>query len=74
MTTLASTVDHNNAKRNWWLSAPALISIVIFGILPLLVILVYSFLKPAPYGGVVWKFSTEAYSSFLFQRDIFVSA
>ncbi len=71
MAILASTADTQNAKRNRWLSAPALISIVIFGILPLLVILVYSFLKPAPYGGVVWKFSTEAYSSFLFQRDIF---
>ena len=71
MAELASTADQKNATRNRWLSAPALISIVIFGILPLLVILVYSFLKPAPYGGVVWKFSTEAYSSFLFQRDIF---
>lgn len=71
MAKLVSAADTQNAKRNRWLSAPALISIVIFGILPLLVILVYSFLKPAPYGGVVWKFSTEAYSSFLFQRDIF---
>ena len=38
---------------------------------PLLIILVYSFLKAAPYGGVEWRFSTDAYLNFLFQRDIF---
>ena len=32
---------------------------------------VYSFLKAAPYGGVEWQFSTDAYVYFLFQRDIF---
>ena len=32
---------------------------------------VYSFLEAAPYGGVEWKFSTDAYVNFLFQRDIF---
>ena len=32
---------------------------------------VYSFLEAGEYGGVVWNFSTEAYVSFLFQRDIF---
>ncbi len=71
MVQLASTADQNNAKRNRWLSTPALVSIVLFGIVPLMVILIYSFLKPAPYGGVVWNFSTDAYTSFLFQRDIF---
>jgi len=43
----------------------------IFGIVPLLIILVYSFLVAGGYGGVEWKFTTDAYVSFLFDRDIF---
>ena len=68
---LTALAEQRNVMRNRWLSTPALFSVVLFGVVPLLVILVYSFLKPAPYGGVVWKFSTDAYVNFLFQRDIF---
>src|ERR1041385_8024715 len=60
--------------RRWWLTAPALLTISIFGILPLIIIIIYSFLKAAPYGGVVWTPSVEAYVSFLFQQDIFSDA
>ena len=59
------------ARRNRLLSLPALIIIGIFGVLPLVIICVYSFLAAAPYGGVQWRFSTDAYLNFLFQRDIF---
>lgn len=62
------------ASRNRLLATPALLIIGVFGILPLLIILVYSFLEAAPYGGVVWKFSTDAYLNFLFQHDIFSDA
>jgi len=58
-------------KRHRLLSLPSLLTVTLFGIGPLLVILVYSFLKAAPYGGVEWKFSANAYLNFLFQRDIF---
>ncbi len=58
-------------RRNRWLSLPAVIFIAVFGVLPLLLMLIYSFLKAAPYGGVEWKFTTDAYVYFLFQRDIF---
>jgi spermidine/putrescine transport system permease protein len=47
------------------------IIITLFGILPLLIMVIYSFLEAGEYGGVVWNFSTDAYVSFLFQRDIF---
>jgi spermidine/putrescine transport system permease protein len=57
--------------RNRLLSTPALLIVVLFGICPLILILIYSFLKAAPYGGVQWHFSTDAYLNFLFQRDIF---
>jgi ABC-type spermidine/putrescine transport system permease subunit I len=53
------------------LAGPAMIVIGVFGILPLLIMLIYSFLVAATYGGVEWTFTTEAYVSFLFQRDIF---
>ena len=58
-------------KSRYGLVGPALVVIGLFGILPLLIMVVYSFLKAGEYGGVQWIFSTEAYISFLFQRDIF---
>ncbi len=63
--------DQEAHRRNVLLSAPALAIITLFGVVPLLIILVYSFLKPAAYGGVEWQFSTDAYLNFLFQKDIF---
>jgi spermidine/putrescine transport system permease protein len=41
----------------------------IFFILPLALIVVYSFLQAGPYGGVVWNFSTDSYTRLLFERD-----
>ena len=68
----ARAVAHRRWLRTrWGLSAPAVVIIVLFGILPLLIMVVYSFLEAGQYGGVNWKFSTEAYVSFLFTRDIF---
>jgi spermidine/putrescine transport system permease protein len=58
-------------RTRWGLSAPALIIITLFGVLPLMIMVIYSFLEAGEYGGVVWNFSTDAYVSFLFQRDIF---
>jgi spermidine/putrescine transport system permease protein len=70
-TEVAQTAERTAGARNRLLSAPALLIITLFGICPLILILIYSFLKAAPYGGVDWKFSTDAYLNFLFQRDIF---
>ena len=53
------------------LLSPALLIIFGFLIVPICIIVVYSFLTPGTYGGVVWKFSTESYIQFLFERDIF---
>lgn len=68
---VALAAEEASTRRNRLLSAPALVIITAFGIFPLVLILIYSFLKAAPYGGVEWKFSTDAYLNFLFQRDIF---
>jgi spermidine/putrescine transport system permease protein len=53
------------------LLGPAIIVIGIFGLFPLSISLIYSFLTPGTYGGVTWEFSTDAYVQFLFERDIF---
>ena len=50
---------------------PPLAVIALFMIAPVGIMLVYSFLEPDTYGGVVWSFSFEAYIQFLFERDIF---
>lgn len=68
---VARQMDGAQMKRNRWLSMPAVIFITLFGVGPLILMLIYSFLKAAPYGGVEWKFTTDAYVYFLFQRDIF---
>lgn len=66
-----ATMHRRWLRARWALSAPALLIIGLFGILPLLIVVVYSFLEAGEYGGVVWHFSPEAYVSFLLQRDIF---
>ena len=58
-------------RSRWLLISPAMVVIGIFGILPLLVIVVYSVLAPGTYGGVEWKLSADAYTSFFFNKDIF---
>jgi spermidine/putrescine transport system permease protein len=58
-------------QRSWWLSAPALALLLIGASGPLAIVLVYSFLKPGAYGGVIWEFSTEAWFRIVFHRDIF---
>jgi spermidine/putrescine transport system permease protein len=57
--------------NRWLLSAPALLIILFAAIGPLLIVLVYSFLTPGPYGDVKWSFSTNAWFQVLFERDIF---
>lgn len=57
--------------RRWALSLPAVTTIMLFSILPLGVVLVYSVLTPGDFGNVKWSFSTEGWFSVLFERDIF---
>jgi spermidine/putrescine transport system permease protein len=60
-----------SARNGWLLSAPALVVLALAAILPLLVMLVYSFLTPGEFGNVTWQFSWDGWASILFQRDIF---
>lgn len=55
----------------WLLCAPALIILLLAASGPLLIVVVYSFLSPGAYGGVVWELSTEGWFRVFFSRDIF---
>lgn len=63
--------DQRKRRTRTFLLAPALIVIGIFGLVPLTIIIVYSFLESGAYGGVEWSFTTQAYVNFLFEEDIF---
>lgn len=58
-------------RNGWLLSTPALVVLALAAILPLLVMVVYSFLTPGEFGNVEWQFSWDGWTSILFQRDIF---
>ena len=67
----ARAAEARDIRGRWLLSAPALIIILLAATGPLLIVLVYSFLSPGPYGDVKWQFSTDAWVSVVLQRDIF---
>jgi spermidine/putrescine transport system permease protein len=60
-----------DARRRWHLALPAVSIIMVFSILPLIVVVLYSVLTPGDYGNIRWVFSTEGWFSVLFERDIF---
>jgi spermidine/putrescine transport system permease protein len=59
------------ARRRWLLSAPALVLLFCAASGPLLVVAIYSFLTPGDYSGVQWRFTTDAWLSVFWQKDIF---
>jgi spermidine/putrescine transport system permease protein len=71
MSELATLQDKQDTRRHRLLALPAILIMVILGLIPLMIVVAYSFLKSGEYGGVVPQFSLEAYVSLLFQRDMF---
>jgi spermidine/putrescine transport system permease protein len=65
------TSERAEVRSRWLMVSPALAILLFAALGPLAIMVVYSFLKAGPYGGVVWEFSTEAWFRVLFQRDIF---
>lgn len=63
--------ERQRVRRNWLLSAPALLLLLIGASGPLLIVLVYSFLEPGDYSGVIWRFSPLAWFEIFLKRDIF---
>ncbi len=68
---IADKTRRDEIRARWLLSTPALLVIFFAAVGPLLIVLVYSFLAPGDYGDVKWQFSTDAWTSVLFERDIF---
>ena len=68
---IARAAHAKDIRGRWLLSAPALVIILVAATGPLLIVLVYSFLTAAAYGGVEWKFSPDAWISVFLERDIF---
>ena len=52
-----------------YLLLPFFAVIGVFFVLPLALIVIYSFLQAGPYGGIVWHFSWDAYTRLLFERN-----
>jgi len=69
----ASVVAEQTRRRNARLGllAPGILTIFCIGIMPLSIVLVYSFLEPGDFGGVSWALSFDAYVQLLFEEDIF---
>lgn len=63
--------ERKASANRWLLLSPALFILFLGASGPLLIVLLYSFLTPGDYGGIVWKFSTEAWFNVFLQRDIF---
>ncbi len=63
--------DRRDIRNRWFLSAPALVIILLAATGPLLIVVLYSFLAPGAYGDVKWQFSTDAWVSVLLERDVF---
>jgi spermidine/putrescine transport system permease protein len=69
---VASRARAADIKSRWLLSLPALITIFVAAIGPLLVVLLYSFMVKGDYGDVkYWQFSTDGWFNVFLERDIF---
>jgi spermidine/putrescine transport system permease protein len=69
---MTSSMQRKDILNRWLLSAPALFILAIAAVGPLLVVVVYSVLAKADYGGVKpWEFSGEGWFNVFFQKDIF---
>ena len=64
-------VRQAEARRRWALALPAISIVMLFSILPLGVVVVYSFLTPGDYGNVEWIPSLDGWLLVLFERDLF---
>ncbi len=54
-----------------WLLLPSWVVVGIFMLVPIGIMLIYSFLTKEFRGGVIWEFSLAAYDQFIFDRGLF---
>ncbi|WP_127114473.1 ABC transporter permease [Shimia sediminis] len=63
--------ETQSSRNRWLLLSPALAILTLAAAGPLLIVVVYSFLTPGDYGGVIWQFSTDAWFNVVAERDFF---
>ena len=66
-----STVSAIFSPVRFWLLLPSWVVIGFFLLVPVLLMLTYSFLTKEFRGGVIWDFSLASYDQFLFDRGLF---
>jgi spermidine/putrescine transport system permease protein len=67
---IAITLKRRRAFQSFLGVSPALIAIGLFLIVPILIVIGYSLMEANPYGGVNKVFSSDAYTSLLFERQL----
>jgi spermidine/putrescine transport system permease protein len=66
-----SSASDTYAPARHWLLAPSWVILGFFTLLPVCVVLVYSFLTKEFRGGVIWEPTLAAYDQFFFDRGLF---
>ena len=66
-----AAAERRSVRKRWLLVSPAIAIIGIIGIMPLIIITVYSFMSPGPYAGISWEPTLEAWVNVFMERDIF---
>jgi spermidine/putrescine transport system permease protein len=73
--TITEQNRRRTALRRWIMLGPALAVILICGLMPLVIILFYSLMRPADFAGVVCcKLVPDAWINLFFEQDIFSDA
>ena len=67
----AHITERKEVRRRWLLVSPALLIIGVAGLVPLTVILFYSFMSPGPYAGISFEPTFQAWINLVIEEDLF---
>lgn len=68
-TSLESPSIRSLKRQRLYLLSPAVLMISFFLVIPLCLVVIFSFLESGTYGGVVWTFTTDAYQQLVLEED-----
>tara|TARA_B100000949_G_scaffold13862_1_gene10637 strand:+ start:31 stop:984 length:954 start_codon:yes stop_codon:yes gene_type:complete len=67
----AHMAERKEARSRWLLVSPAMLIIGVAGLIPLTVILFYSFMSPGPYAGISLEPTFQAWINLVMEEDLF---
>ncbi|QDY70794.1 ABC transporter permease [Qingshengfaniella alkalisoli] len=67
----AASLDRHAVRNRALLLTPAMLVLICAASGPLIFVVIYSFLTAGDYGGVIWQFSLDGWTSVFIERDIF---